>query len=69
MGIFIPAILWILTSALTPEGEDIIIDAGGKGKGDEIVSYLQSHKVDDIEIMVSTHPDVDHIGGLDEVLG
>ncbi|MFE1242971.1 stalk domain-containing protein [Fictibacillus sp. NPDC058756] len=51
-----------------PEGEDIIIDAGGKGKGDEVVSYLQSQKVDDIEIMISTHPDADHIGGLDEVL-
>lgn len=51
-----------------PEGEDILIDGGGKGKGDEVISYLQSQKVDDIEIMISTHPDADHIGGLDEVL-
>jgi competence protein ComEC len=51
-----------------PEGEDIIIDAGNKGKGDEVVEYLKSQNVDDIEIMISTHPDADHIGGLDEVL-
>ncbi|WP_425589403.1 ComEC/Rec2 family competence protein [Fictibacillus halophilus] len=51
-----------------PEGEDIIIDAGNKGKGDEVVAYLKSQNVDDIEIMISTHPDADHIGGLDEVL-
>jgi competence protein ComEC len=24
--------------------------------------------VDDIEVMISTHPDADHVGGLDEVL-
>ena len=51
-----------------PEGEDIIIDAGNKGKGDEVVTYLKSQNVDDIEVMISTHPDADHIGGLDEVL-
>lgn len=51
-----------------PSGEDILIDAGNKGKGDEVVAYLKKQKVDDIEIMVSTHPDADHVGGLDEVL-
>ncbi|WP_214891195.1 ComEC/Rec2 family competence protein [Exiguobacterium sp. s142] len=51
-----------------PSGEDVIIDGGNKGKGDAIVAYLKKQKVDDIEILISTHPDADHIGGLDEIL-
>lgn len=49
-------------------GEDVIIDGGNKGKGDAIVAYLKKQKVDDIEVLISTHPDADHIGGLDEIL-
>jgi len=51
-----------------PNGEDILIDAGNKTKGDVVISYLKKLKVDDIEVMIATHPDADHIGGLDEVL-
>ncbi len=51
-----------------PSGEDIVIDGGNKGKGDELVTYLKKQKVGDIEVLISTHPDADHIGGLDEVL-
>ncbi len=29
---------------------------------------MKKQKVDDIEIMIATHPDADHLGGLDEVL-
>ncbi len=50
-----------------PNGEDIIIDGGNKD-GSDVVAYLKKQKVDDIEVMVSTHPDADHVGGLDEVL-
>ncbi|WP_316571345.1 ComEC/Rec2 family competence protein [Neobacillus sp. YIM B06451] len=50
----------------TPAGEDILIDAGRQG--DKVVSYLNKLKVDDIEILISTHPDADHTGGMDEVL-
>lgn len=51
-----------------PNGEDVLIDGGKQGQGDEVIAYLQSQKVDDIEVMISTHPDADHLGGLDEVL-
>nr|WP_245894510.1 ComEC/Rec2 family competence protein [Planomicrobium soli] len=51
-----------------PGGEDVLIDGGRQGQGDEIVAYLKKQKVDDIEILISTHPDADHLGGLDEVL-
>lgn len=51
-----------------PGGEDVLIDGGRQGQGDEIIAYLKKQKVDDIEIMIATHPDADHLGGLDEVL-
>ncbi len=51
-----------------PGGEDILIDGGSQGQGDKIIAYLKKQKVDDIEIMIATHPDADHIGALDEVL-
>lgn len=51
----------------TPNGEDILIDGGNKD-GSDVVSYLKKQKVNDIELMIATHPDADHIGGLDEVL-
>jgi competence protein ComEC len=51
-----------------PNGEDIIIDGGNNSKGDDVVAYLKKQKVDDIEVMIATHPDADHIGGLDTVL-
>lgn len=52
----------------TPEGENILIDAGSKAKGHDVVAYLQKQKVKVIDYMIATHPDADHIGGLDEVL-
>ncbi|WP_370455138.1 ComEC/Rec2 family competence protein [Planomicrobium sp. CPCC 101079] len=51
-----------------PNGEDVLIDGGRQGQGDEVIAYLKKQKVDDIEILISTHPDADHLGGLDEVL-
>jgi competence protein ComEC len=51
-----------------PNGEDILIDGGNNNYGDDVVAYLKKQKVDDIEIMIATHPDADHIGGLDTVL-
>jgi competence protein ComEC len=52
----------------TPDGEDILIDGGSKASGSKVVAYLKKQKVDDIEVLISTHPDADHVGGLDEVL-
>ncbi len=46
----------------------ILIDAGDNAYGDDVVAYLNSIGVDDIEILIGTHPDADHIGGLDDVI-
>ncbi|MFJ7831854.1 ComEC/Rec2 family competence protein [Peribacillus sp. NPDC097284] len=48
--------------------ENILIDGGGKGKGDEVVAYLKKQKVKTLNAVVSTHPDADHIGGLTYVI-
>ncbi|WP_256760291.1 MBL fold metallo-hydrolase [Cohnella sp. WQ 127256] len=52
----------------TAAGDDILIDAGKNDAGDIVVNYLKQLGVDDIEILISTHPDADHVGGLDTVL-
>jgi beta-lactamase superfamily II metal-dependent hydrolase len=46
--------------------EDILVDGGRSGTA--VLSYLTAQGVPDIDLMVATHPDADHIGGLDDVL-
>src|SRR5699024_12073613 len=52
----------------TPNGKNILNDAGNRAKGHDVVNYLKKQKVKTIDVMIATHPDADHIGGLDEVL-
>ena len=47
---------------------DILIDAGTASYGTTVSNYLKSQGVDDIELMINTHPDADHCGGLTQVL-
>ena len=42
--------------------QDILIDAGERG--DTVVEYLNSQNVDELELVIGTHPHSDHIGGL-----
>ncbi len=49
-------------------GEAMLIDAGDNEQGTKIQSYLQNHGVDDLKYVVCTHPDEDHIGGIDVIL-
>lgn len=51
-----------------PDHYDILIDGGNNADGPSIVQYLKNQGVDDIELMIATHPHEDHIGGLDNVL-
>lgn len=46
----------------------MLIDAGNNNKGDAVVEYLQSAGVTKLDVLVGTHPDSDHIGGLDDVI-
>lgn len=49
----------------TPQEQKIIIDTG---KGTDMTDFLVMRKVQKIDWLITTHPDADHIGGVDEVL-
>jgi competence protein ComEC len=50
------------------EGEALLVDAGTAESGAEVVAYLESCGITDIDYLVATHPDADHIGGMAAVL-
>ena len=47
---------------------DILIDGGNDHDGQYIVEYLKELDTDSIELMIATHPHLDHVGGLDDVI-
>ena len=49
-----------------PDGKTALIDGGSAGSG--ALAFLQDQGIKSIDIMIATHPDEDHIGGLVEVL-
>jgi competence protein ComEC len=54
------------TLIISPDGKVMLIDGGEADSG--ALAYLQAHGIDHVDVMVATHPDKDHIGGLVEVL-
>ena len=46
--------------------QNILIDGGNRG--DTVVDYLISQGVDNLELIIGTHPHADHIGGLINVM-
>lgn len=49
-------------------GFDLLIDGGMRSAGARVVAYLHEQGVGDIDVMLASHPDPDHVGGLIEVL-
>lgn len=52
----------------TPTDKVILIDGGPPNAGNKLVTYLKKQQVGEIDILVATHPDYDHIGGLIKVI-
>lgn len=50
------------------DGHAMLIDAGDNDKGTAVQSYLEGQGVTALDYVIGTHPDADHIGGLDVIL-
>ncbi|OUQ26210.1 hypothetical protein B5E77_09760 [Lachnoclostridium sp. An131] len=46
----------------------MLIDAGNNSWGDDVRDYLEYQSIGDLDYVIGTHPDADHIGGLDVVM-
>lgn len=46
----------------------MLIDGGDNSKGTAVQSYLQAQGIEYLDYVIGTHPDADHVGGLDVVL-
>lgn len=56
-------------ATLVRQGEHaMLIDAGDNSKGTAVQAYLQSQNIEKLDYVIGTHPDSDHIGGLDVIL-
>lgn len=51
-----------------PTGKTMLIDGGNNHMEEEIVAYLRDQGIGKVDILIGTHPDADHIGGLDAVV-
>jgi beta-lactamase superfamily II metal-dependent hydrolase len=51
-----------------PDGRNMLIDAGTSKAGEELLSYLDSQKVQRIDYLIATHPHADHIGSMSDVV-
>ncbi len=49
-------------------GFTVLIDGGDTDAGPIVMDYLRENGISQIDVMVATHPDSDHIGGLIDVL-
>ncbi len=51
-----------------PSGETLLIDAGNKEDGKEVVGFIKNLGIEKIDYVIATHPHEDHIGGMADVL-
>ncbi|HBG6419699.1 TPA: MBL fold metallo-hydrolase [Clostridioides difficile] len=52
----------------TPTNKNILIDGGDEDSENIIISYLRQKRIKTIDIIITTHPDSDHIGSLDNII-
>ena len=49
------------------DGEYMLVDAGQNNQGLVLWKYLQEQGATDLKYVIGTHPDADHVGGMDEL--
>lgn len=52
---------------LTLDGKTVLIDAGEKDDGEDVVTYLYALGIKKVDVWIITHFDKDHIGGAEAV--
>ncbi len=57
-------------SILIKSNDDtVLIDAGNRNDGENLVNYIKNDlKINDIDIVIGTHPHEDHIGGMSYII-
>ena len=57
-------------SVLIKSNDDtVLIDAGNRNDGENLVNYIKNDlKINDIDIVIGTHPHEDHIGGMSYII-
>lgn len=53
---------------VSPNGKTMLIDAGDNDKEQLMLDYMKKYGITKLDIVIGTHPDADHIGGLDKVI-
>lgn len=53
---------------ITCGNESMLVDAGNNDSGTRVWKYLLDHNVEELKYVIGTHPDADHVGGLDVVI-
>ncbi|WP_051390377.1 ComEC/Rec2 family competence protein [Sediminibacillus terrae] len=51
-----------------PNGRNMLVDGGPPSAAEKVIGYLRERNVKKLDLVVATHPDIDHIGGMVEVL-
>lgn len=50
------------------DGHAMLIDAGDNSEGTKVQLYLKKQGVEQLDYVIGTHPDSDHVGGLDVII-
>jgi competence protein ComEC len=53
---------------ISPSGKTMLIDAGNNDKEKLMLGYMNKYQIKKLDIVIGTHPDADHIGGLDKII-
>ena len=53
---------------LESRGEFVLIDAGEKEYGSDVVKYIENRGAGSLKYIIATHPHSDHIGGMEKVI-
>lgn len=53
---------------ITCDGHAMLIDAGGNSTGTALQYYLDKQGITSLDYIIGTHPDEDHIGGMDVII-